>query len=50
MSEGEADIGNQSLGIHQAANDDIHTKMLSIIYGMKGNYASLCNKSFEKQL
>ena len=50
MIEGETDIGNQSLGHHQAANDGIHTKILFIIYGMKGNDASLCNKSFRTQL
>ena len=50
MSEGETDIGNQSLCLHQAASDDFHTKILFIIYGMKGNDASLCDKSFKKQL
>ena len=34
--EGETDIGNHSLGLHQAANDSIHAKILFIIYGMKG--------------
>ena len=46
MIESETDIGNQSLGLHQAASDGIHTKILFIISGMKGNGASLCNKSF----
>ena len=50
MSEGETDIGNHSLGFHQAANYGIHTKILYIIYGMKENDAFLCNKSFKKQL
>ena len=40
MTEGETDIGNESLGFHQAANDGIHTKILSITCGMKGNDAS----------
>ena len=47
MIEGETDIDNHSLGLHQAANDGIHTKILFIIYGMKGNDAFLCNKSFK---
>ena len=47
MIEGETDIGNQSLGIHRAANDGIRTKILFIFYGMKGNDASLCIKSFK---
>ena len=50
MIEGETDVGNQSLGLRQAASDGIHTKILFIIYGMRGNDASLCNKSFKKQL
>ena len=37
MIEGETDVGNRSLGLHQAGNDGIHTKILFIlIYGMKG--------------
>ena len=40
MIEGETDIGNHSLGLHQAANDGIHTKILFVIYGMKGNDSS----------
>ena len=39
--EGKTNNDNQSLGFHQAANDGIHTKILFIIYGMKGNGASL---------
>ena len=50
MIEGEIDIGNEFLGLHQAANDGIHTKILLITCGMKGNDASLCNKSFKKHL
>ena len=50
MIEGETDIGNESLGLHQAASDGIHTKILFITCGMKGNDASLCNKSFKKHL
>ena len=46
MIEGETVVGNQPLGLHQASNDGIHTKILFIIYGMKGDGASLCNKSF----
>ena len=46
MIESETDVGNQSLGLDQAANDGIHTKILFIIYGVKGNGTSLCNKSF----
>ena len=36
MIEGETDNGNHSLGLPQAASDGIHTKILFIIYGMKG--------------
>ena len=50
MIEGETDIGNHSLGLHQAANNNIHTKILFIIYGIKGNDAFLCAKSIKKQL
>ena len=50
MIEGETDIGNHSLGLHQAASGGNHTKILFIIYGMKRNDAFLCNKSFKKQL
>ena len=50
MTEGETDIGNHSFDLHRAANDSIHTKILFIIYGMKGNDAFLCTKSFKKQL
>ena len=50
MIESETDIGNESLGLHQAASDGIHTKILLITCGMKGNDASLCNKSFKKHL
>ena len=49
MTEGETDVGNQSLGLHQAAIDGIHTKVLFIIYGMKGNDASLCKKGFKNR-
>ena len=49
MIEGETDVGNQSFGLHQAANNGIHTKILLIIYGMKGNDASLCKKSFKNR-
>ena len=45
MIEGETDIGNESLGLHQAASNGIHIKILLSISGMKGNDASLCNKS-----
>ena len=48
MIEGETAIGNHSLGLHQAANDGIHTKILFVIYGMKGNDVFLCTKSFKK--
>ena len=48
MIEGETAIGNHSLGLHQAANDGIHTNILFVIYGMKGNDAFLCIKSFKK--
>ena len=41
MIEGKIDIGHQSLGLHQAASDGIYTKKLFVIYGMKGNGASL---------
>ena len=34
MIEGETDVGNQSLGLHQAANNAIDTKIPLIIYGM----------------
>ena len=27
MIEGDTDIGNESLGLHQATNDGIHTKI-----------------------
>ena len=50
MIEGETDVGNHSFGLHQAANNSIHTKILFIIYGMKGNDAFLCAKSIKKQL
>ena len=50
MIEGESDAGNQSLCLHQAGSDGIHTKILFIIYGMNGDNAPLCNKSFQKQL
>ena len=36
MIKGETDVGNQSLGLHQAGNDGIHTKILFIIYGWRG--------------
>ena len=47
MIEGETDIRNHSLDLHQAANDSIHTKMLFIIYGVKGNDAFLYTKSLK---
>ena len=47
MIEGETDMGNHSLGLHQAASDGIHNKVLFVIYVMKGNDAFLCNKSFK---
>ena len=47
MIEGETDISNYSLDLHQAANDSILTKILCIIYGMKGNDVFLCTKSFK---
>ena len=47
MIEDETDVGNQFLGLHQAANDDIHTTILFIIYEIKGNDASLCKKSLK---
>ena len=48
MIEGETDIGNHFLGLPQTASDGIHTKMLFIIYEIKGNDAFLCNKSFKR--
>ena len=48
MIEGETDIGNHFLGLPQTASDGIHTKILFIICGMKGNDAFLCNKSFKR--
>ena len=47
MIEGETVVGNQCLGLHQAAKNGIHTKILLIIYGMKGNDTFLCKKSFK---
>ena len=41
MTEGETDIGNQSLGLCQVV------KIVFIVYGMKGNDAFLCNKSLK---
>ena len=47
MIESETDVGNQSLGLHQAANDGIHTKII-FMNGMKGNDASLCKRALKQ--
>ena len=48
MIEGETDISKHFLGLPQTASDSTHTKILFIIYGMKGNDAFLCNRSFKR--